>query len=226
MSTRTALIAGASGLVGSHCLPALLDSYEHVIAVGRRPLAFEHPRLEQRVIDFDTLPTLEFRANDVFSTLGGLMRGGNGWETFRRVEVDYPRMLAQRAAENGAQQFLFVSTVDAYVSPAYIRYTRMRRELERAVVQMPFTCIHIFRPGLLVGQREQRRRGEELTANIMRLAQWTLVGPLAKYHPIDGRDVGRAMVAAAAQGAAGVHVYTYLDMRRLAATADSSLRSE
>ncbi len=217
MSGRTALIAGASGLVGTHCLPALLHHYERVIAVGRRPLRIQHPRLEQRVIDFETLPTLEFRADDVFSTLGGLLRGGIGWEAFRRVELDYPRMLAEVALKNGARQFLFVSTVDAYVTPAYVRYTLMRRELERRVITLPFDAIHIFRPGLLLGQREKPRRGEELTAKIMRFFQWPLIGPLAKYHPIAGGAVGRAMVAAALALTPGTHVYTYREMRALAA---------
>ena len=69
MGQDTALIVGATGLVGSHCLKALLDSgyYERVIALTRRPLATQHPRFVQMLVDFEKLDQVEpFPAGDVF----------------------------------------------------------------------------------------------------------------------------------------------------------------
>ena len=57
MTGKSALIAGASGLVGSHCLARLLDhpQYAQVIAWVRTPLPTTHPKLIQQVVEFDRL---------------------------------------------------------------------------------------------------------------------------------------------------------------------------
>ena len=50
-SRRTALLAGASGLVGGHLLQRLLADprYKRVITVSRKALGIEHPKLYLRV---------------------------------------------------------------------------------------------------------------------------------------------------------------------------------
>src|SRR3982751_6703095 len=49
---RTALLLGATGLVGGHCLDLLLNdsAYGKVFALGRRLTSREHPKLEQHVV--------------------------------------------------------------------------------------------------------------------------------------------------------------------------------
>ena len=214
---RTALIAGASGLVGSHCLQALLPRYERVITLGRRHLPLEHVRLEQRIVDFEELGSLEFQADDVFSALGGIL-DQMGWEKFTQVERDYPIALARRAAQLGGRQFLVVSTVDVSFSAKWRRYMALRRELEAAASALPFQGVHIFRPGLLLGKREKFRLGEGLLGAVSPLINLPLHGGWRKYRAIAGREVGRAMVAAALKAEPGVHIYHYDEMRALAAS--------
>lgn len=217
MNGGTALLAGASGLVGSHCLQALLPRYDRVIALVRRRLLPEHPHLEQRIVDFGRLDALAFRADDVFSALGGVLHT-MGWERFAQVERDYPVALARRAAQLGARQFLVVSTVDVTFSAKWARYTALRREMEAAATALPFQAVHIFRPGLLLGKREKFRLGEGLLGALSPLINLPLHGGWRKYRAVTGREVARAMVAAALKAEPGVHVYHHDEMRALAAS--------
>ncbi|RZK25339.1 MAG: NAD-dependent epimerase/dehydratase family protein, partial [Hymenobacter sp.] len=71
---KTALLAGATGLVGSALLPLLLASerYAKVIVVGRRAVAVQHPKLMQVVTDLGQLEAERLRliADDVYCCLG------------------------------------------------------------------------------------------------------------------------------------------------------------
>jgi uncharacterized protein YbjT (DUF2867 family) len=217
MNGRTAVIAGASGLVGSHCLDALLRHYDRVIALVRRGLLREHPRLEQWVTDFDRLDTLDLPADDVFSCLGSVLSQAGSWEAFARVERDLPIALAKRAVALGAKQFLAVSTVDVNFGAKWKRYTALRREMETAASALPFQAVHIFRPGMLVGKRERFRLGEGFMGVLSPLINLPLHGGWRKYRAIAGRQVGQAMVAAALKAEPGVHIYHHDEMRALAA---------
>lgn len=223
MIGRTMVIAGASGLVGRYCLAAGLERYDRVIALVRRPLGLPHPKLEQRSVDFERLSDLELNGDDVFCTLGAMMDKAETWEAFRHVDFDYAKVLAETSVRQGAKKFLAVTTVDANISPRWRRYTAMKRELEAAVARMPFQSVHFFRPGLLLGKREERRPIEELMAWIMIPGQIFCRGGWRRFHPIHGGVVGHAMVAAALQaGQTGTHLYEYSAMCKLAASLENA----
>ena len=215
---RTALIAGATGLVGGHCLGLLLDGgyYERVVALTRRPLALRHPRLAESVVDFENLEEADpFPAADVFCALGTTIRQAGSQAAFRRVDFDYSKMIAERSVAAGAGQFLLVSSVGADVKSRNF-YLRVKGELEQAVCALPFEAIHIFRPGVLMGERPQRRAGEAVGIAVARAAQFALVGAWRRYRPIGAEAVAKAMAAAAKEGRAGRHVYHFDEIRELA----------
>ena len=58
MGQQSALVLGASGLIGSEVLSLCLgsDHYDRVIAPVRRPLNIIHEKLSEMVIDFDMPP--------------------------------------------------------------------------------------------------------------------------------------------------------------------------
>jgi uncharacterized protein YbjT (DUF2867 family) len=212
MTPRTALIAGATGLVGGHCLRLLLasDACQRVIALARRPLGISHPRLDERVIRFEDLETMDPfpAASEVYCALGTTIAAAGSQSEFRRVDFDYPRALAIRAAAAGARQFLLVSSVSADPgSPNF--YLRVKGELEEAVSALRFDSVHIFRPSFLIGDRPRRRRAESLGAALFRAIQPALAGPLRKYRAIDAAVLASAMLAAARVARPGRHVYHY-----------------
>ncbi|MGY2133546.1 NAD-dependent epimerase/dehydratase family protein [Hymenobacter sp. HD11105] len=207
---KTALIAGASGLIGSQLLTLLLasDRYAKVIVVGRRPVPLVHPKLEQRVIEFDQLEQhrLSLIADDVYCCLGTTMRQAGSKEAFYKVDYLYVVKLAALTAANFAAQFLVVSAMGADAN-ASIYYNRVKGEMEDAVRKTPFRAIHIFRPSLLLGNRTEKRLGEQIGAVLLGLLRPLLLGPLRKYQPIEAATVARAMLSAAEEDGGGIRVH-------------------
>ncbi|MBC5775509.1 oxidoreductase [Pontibacter sp. KCTC 32443] len=218
--TRNALIAGASGLVGGHCLRLLLASerYSQVISVGRRELPLIHPKLDQKVIDFNNLKkySAELAADDVYCCLGTTIKKAGSKENFYKVDHTYVAELARVTAARNAAQFLVVSAMGANAD-SLIFYNKVKGEMERDVQQQNFRAVHIFRPSLLLGEREEHRSGEELASKIMRPLSGLMFGPLRKYKPILGEDVAKAMLYAASQQASGIHIYPSDELAEMAA---------
>lgn len=228
-----AIIAGATGLAGRACLPRLLDRYDSVTALVRRPLKSTHPKLIERQIDFDRIGTIEIPPGaHVYSALGTTIRIAGSEDAFRRVDFEYPRMFAERAAAAGQARFILVSSVGASAQSSTF-YLRVKGELEEAVRAMLLQEVHIFRPSLLLGERTEKRPVrilnddaiQSLGVGIARGLGFLMRGSLRKYHPIPAATVAAAMVAAvnASPGSdegsdnePRCFVYHYDDMVRLA----------
>lgn len=191
---RSALLVGATGLVGSALLKLLLDSprYERVDVWARRPLTVSHPKLVATVVDFDRLAELHVDAEDVYCTLGTTIRTAGSKGVFRRVDFDYPLALARTAARDGAKRVLVVSSLGAD-SRSGMFYSRVKGEMEESVSEAGVPKALFFRPSLLDGQRSEFRLGERLG-----LLFGLVLGPLlGRYRPIHVELVARAMLRAA-----------------------------
>ncbi|GAB3870512.1 oxidoreductase [Hymenobacter segetis] len=208
---KTALLAGATGLIGSQLLPLLLASerYAKVIVVGRKAVPTIHPKLVQVVTELDRLDEVRLKliADDVFCCLGTTMKQAGSKEAFFKVDFLYVVQLAALAAGNFASQFMVVSSMGADADSA-IYYSRVKGEMEAAVRQTPFRAIHIFRPSLLLGERAAPRLGERLGAVVLRLLRPLLRGPLLKYRPVTGATVAAAMLRAAEEDGGGTRVHS------------------
>jgi uncharacterized protein YbjT (DUF2867 family) len=198
MSAKTALVVGASGLVGSHCLDELLQhpDYARVETWVRRPLAREHPRLLQRQIDFELLQAQVLEADDVFCCLGTTIAVAGSREAFRRVDYSYPLALAGLAAAAGSTSFLLVSALGADAASS-VFYNRVKGELERDIRKLGLRRWHFFRPSLLIGDRAEPRLGERVGLALGKVIGPLMLGRLAKYRPVEAAVVARAMVRVA-----------------------------
>lgn len=203
----TALIAGASGLVGGRLLELLLASpdYERVATLGRRPLPLSHPKLEQKTVDFAALDAAAIRGDELFCCLGTTIKKAGGREAFRRVDFDAVLALATLAAQNGVHHFFLVSSMGADEHSAAF-YSRVKGEIEKAVTTLPFEGVHIFRPSLLLGARSESRPAEALAQALSPLLSPLCVGPLRPYRPIEAETVARAMLAAARVARPGLEI--------------------
>ncbi len=207
---RSALVLGATGLVGSHCLDLLVadDAYSRVVVLARDPLPRHLPKLLWHVVDFDRLAELGglLRADDVFCCLGTTIRAAGSKEAFARVDFGYVVEAARVAAENGAGQLLLVSAVGADPE-SRVFYSRVKGQVEQAVRELPFRGVHIFRPSLLLGRRQHPRPRERVAAAIMVPLSLLLVGPARKYRPVSAAALAAAMVAVAKEAPTGVNVF-------------------
>lgn len=208
---KTALIAGASGLVGSYCLRLLLQSerYAKVTAIGRQALPMQHPKLQQLIVDFDRLENYRqsLIADDIYCCLGTTIRQAGSKAQFTRVDLTYVKKLAAITSANFASQFLVVSSLGADPK-ASIFYSRVKGQMEEAVKPMSFLAVHIFQPSLLLGHRPEKRFGEQVAQVVLPRLSFMLRGPLKKYRPVEAEMVARAMLYAAMQDGAGVCVHT------------------
>jgi uncharacterized protein YbjT (DUF2867 family) len=204
-SGRSALVVGATGLVGGYCVDLLLadEAYARISTIGRRPAARSHPKLAQHVADLDRLAEWlsAFEVDDVFSCLGTTIRKAGSYEQFWRVDVEYPAAAARLAAEAGARNYLLVSALGADAR-SRVPYNRAKGEVEELVRSVGINS-WCFRPSLLLGERAENRPAERLAAVLLTALRPALAGPLRRYRAISAATVARAMVAAARSGAPG-----------------------
>jgi uncharacterized protein YbjT (DUF2867 family) len=225
--SRTALLLGGTGLVGSHCLDQLLTDqrYSRVTVLTRRPFSGvdnSEGRLDARVVDFDRLAEQwDVTATDVYCCLGTTMNSAR--EEFQRVDHDYPVGAARLARDSGAQRLAIVSAVGANPG-SRISLLRVKGETERDVADLGYDCVEIFRPGTLLGDRTKPRSGQGIANAIGPVAARVMVGPLARFRPVRSETVATAMIAALQLGRPGVHTHTNKEIVALATTAEQPSR--
>ncbi len=207
---KTALLIGATGLVGEQCLTALLQSnaYEKVIALTRSKLTTSDPKLENIVTYFEHLENLKdkMNADDVFCSLGTTISKAGSEEAFRRVDFEIPLQVAGWCAKNGAKQFILVSSLGANEQSS-IFYSRVKGELENALKTVGFKTLLIFRPSILLGNRKERRYGEEVGRFVAEKFPFLFAGPLKKYSGTPVDILAAKMIHFAQQNMTGVCVF-------------------
>jgi uncharacterized protein YbjT (DUF2867 family) len=217
---KTALIAGATGLVGGHLLDLLLDAPEiaRVYAVTRRPLLRESPRLANRVVQFERIEELlrGLVCHVAFCCLGTTLRAAGSEQAFRTVDHDHVLAFARAAHAAGVHRFVVVSSVGADTRSASF-YLRVKGETEAALAQVGFDSLEIMQPGLLLGVRRELRPLETLARLAMPLVNPLLRGTRQQYRGIPPRTVAEAMLGASRMGRRGIHRCTHAAMVSLAA---------
>lgn len=208
--TKVALLAGASGLTGGHVLDALLGAadFSRVIAVTRRPLAREHARLANRIVQFDRMERqLRGVTCDVaLCCLGTTIARAGSRDSFREVDVDYVVAFARAALAARAQRFVVMSSAGADPRARNF-YLRTKGEMEAELEGLGFPALDILQPGLLLGWRHEMRPLELLAMAFMPLMNPFLFGKRAAYRGISASKVAAAMVGATRSGRKGVQRY-------------------
>lgn len=215
MREKTALIAGATGLVGSHLLNLLLDdpAYSQVRSISRRPSGLTHPRLVEIIMDFEDLEKTaeEAIADDIFCCLGTTMKKSGSKEAFRKVDYEYPLKLANIANMNGAKHFLLVTAQGANPNSTFF-YNRVKGELENEIKKIGFDNYTVIRPSLILGDRKEKRRIEELGQFLFTHIEFLFFGPFRKFRAVQASDIALKMREAASVQAKGWKVIPSIDI--------------
>ncbi|MFA4839207.1 MAG: oxidoreductase [Candidatus Neomarinimicrobiota bacterium] len=220
MNKKSVLLLGATGLVGSDCLKLLLadETFGEIAVLTRRPLtnAESNPRLREQIVDFDHPESFagSIRSEIVVCALGTTMKKAGSKEQFRRVDFQIPFDVAQIAKANGAKQFLLVSLIGADPNTGTF-YLRVKGELEKALIELGFPALSIFRPSLLLGKRAEYRLGESFAQFFGR--QIPFFFP-KKYKPITAEMVAHAIVSTAKQENSGMRIIESSEMQTLGKT--------
>jgi len=210
VSALTAVLAGATGLVGGECLQRLLASsrYGRVVVVTRRPLESvgRHRKLDSVVTDFDRLDEVagQLGGDHVFCALGTTIRKAGSQARFRVVDHDYPLRLARITRQQGARHFSVVSALGASRTSPFF-YSRVKGEMEEGLRQMGWPSLAILRPSVIAGERTESRPLERMSEHLLRFAP-------ATWRPVAASDIAAAMIATALREPAGVMIIESRDI--------------
>ena len=203
---KTALLVGATGLTGNLLLQLLLtnNDYENVTVYTRRTLGINHPKLKEKIIDFDTLNET-VQAEDVFCCLGTTIKKAGSKPAFEKVDYEYPLRIAKLQQQVGSQNFLVISAMGANAN-SMIFYSRVKGKLENELQQLGYRSLYILRPSLIVGDRKEKRTGEKIGMILSAIINPILVGPLKKYKSVSAMAIAKAMMHFASLNAIGNHI--------------------
>jgi len=215
-SPRTALLAGASGLIGRPLLAQLLASpaYRHVHVLLRRNVSGlpSQPKLTIHLVDFDGLPALP-PLDDVFIALGTTIKVAGSQEAFRRVDFDAVVNTARAGRSAGARRLLVVSALGADAR-SRVFYNRVKGEMQQAVAGLGYESVVFAQPSLLIGDRaalaQPVRTGEEWALRLLPVLNWLPRG----VRPIRAERVARSLLRAGIEGKPGVRMLTSGEMQR------------
>lgn len=196
---KTALVIGATGLIGKSLVNKLLvdDRYQRVKIFVRRTLSLSNPKIEEYIVDFGNIGAWknQIAGDDFFSAMGTKIKKAGSKEAQYKIDVTYQYEFAKAAAENGVRGYFLVSSVGANAR-SKLFYTRIKGELEEKVHSLSFNKIRIFRPSLLLGVRDEKRFGEKAAKNILKII--VPIFPFLKnQRPIEGVKVAKAMIVSA-----------------------------
>lgn len=203
---KTAIIIGASGLVGKELTKQLLnnEAYSEIHILVRKELDLKHTKLFQHVIDFDNINRYAnlIKGDDAFCCLGTTMKIAGSKEAFYKVDYEYVNNFARLAFQNGVKHFAMVSSMGANAESS-VYYSKVKGEIEKAVIAYRFYATFICRPSMLVGERQDKRIGEEIGIWVSNAFSFLIPD---KYKSITGTQVAKAMISLVLQGGLGVHI--------------------
>jgi len=207
-----ALVLGASGLIGNELLNRLLsdERYDEVLVIARSSLKIKNPKLRidlKESTQFHESVLLQ-EADHLYCCLGSTIKKAGSEENFRAIDFDVPFSCIRSAhSSKRLEKVLLVSAMGADAK-SKIFYNRVKGESENALSTLGLKEFHIFRPSLLLGDRQEKRSGEALAMKISKPLGWIFRGPLKKYKPIHARTVAHAMIKQGlSKSETGVHIH-------------------
>lgn len=192
---KKAVVIGATGLVGTALVNKLVtaDHIDKVITLTRRPVIYSSTKVENHVVNFDSLEDVEslFNADLLFSCLGTTRSKAGTVAAQRVVDLEYQYNAAQIAAKNGVSHYLLISSSGANAK-SHNPYLKMKGELELRVRSLGFKRISIFQPSLLIGKRSEFRFAEKIGSLVLPVLFF--IPGLRRYRPITGKQVAEKML--------------------------------
>ncbi len=194
---KIAIILGATGLTGKLLLQLLLkdNRYKKIKLFSRSTSGVVHPKIEEYLGDLIHLETFknDFKADEVFCCIGTTKSKTSDKELYKKIDFGIPTKAAKLCKENGINTLVIISALGAN-SKSNIFYSRTKGEMEDAVIELQIPKTHILQPSLIGGKREEKRIGEWIFIQLMKVANLVMAGPLKKYKSIDPKDIAKAMV--------------------------------
>lgn len=215
---RHALVAGANGLTGRALVRLMLRNgdYDRVQALTRRPLPIEHPRLVNRILNYEEQAArlAGTRCDDAFCCLGAQGGPRAAAAELRHVDLDLTLAFARAAHAAGASRLVVISAAGA-ARDARTDFLRIKAELEAALRTLQFVSLDILQPAVVVGERPDDGALDLLRQVFAPLVNVAMAGKLQDRRWIAGSDLAAAMLGAARGQRRGVNVHAGKRLQQL-----------
>ncbi len=201
------LLIGTTGLVGGHVLNRALidDRISHITVLSRQPLAgITHLKLKVVLVDFESLPTSAdwWQVDAVICTLGTTIKKAKTKAQFERVDHDYPINVAKLARKHGARCYVLNSAMGAN-SDSRIFYNQVKGKVEQSLAKLSYPALYFVRPGLISGDRKEKRIGERILVSLL---SWLSPVLPKSFRVNPAQNIAQAMVDAAVKQKQGVEI--------------------
>jgi len=217
-------LVGATGLVGGLVLERLLRDpyYDQVRVLIRKPMDRDHPKLEKFLLDFNDMKAFRSGTEQneiIICTVGTTLEKVKGdLEEYRKVDFDITVDTAHLGKQGGCRRFVMISSVGASMKRKNF-YLKMKGDTEDGVRCTGIESIHIMRPSLLLGTRQEDRPKEKKAAKWMTALSFLIP---SKFKPIQVETVADAIIAASKLSEDGMFIHHYRQIKRLARTGFAS----
>ena len=214
-SSKTALVIGATGLIGKQVLNFLLASpvYKQIKILTRRSTGVQHEKLNEILFDFDRPEASLVKADDVFCCMGTTIKKAGSEEAFKKVDFQYPLQIGRLAKLNGSSKYLIVTAMGADPK-SFIFYNRVKGEIEKELADLHFDTLHLLRPSLLLGNRGETRVAEKIGEKLAKILDPVMIGPLKKYAAIDSAKVAKGLLELAQLPQKGVFIHDSAELQQ------------
>lgn len=197
---KTAILIGATGLSGGFLLDNLIadSNFEKIIIFTRRSVEKTSPKIEEHIVDLLELENYKdlFKGDVVFCCIGTTKKKTPDDDSYRKVDYGIPVAAARMAKENSIDTFIVISALGAdYKSKVF--YNRIKGEMERDVLNEIILNTYILQPSLIVGERDEKRFGEDVASVLMRT--FDVLVP-EKYKFIYAKTIAKTMQIVSLQG--------------------------
>jgi uncharacterized protein YbjT (DUF2867 family) len=210
MSKYTAIIAGGTGLIGSHVIQQLINdtAFEKIIVLNRRAIHYPNAKIQEIIVDFDQLENSlkDIKATHAYCCLGTTIKTAGSKEAFRKVDFDYVLNFANSVHGIGCENFNVITALGTNTS-SMIFYNQVKFEITEKLKTLGFKQLNIIQPSMLLGDRNESRTGEAIAQKFFNLTKSIWRGPLKNYAGIQGSQVAKAMIAISKKSSEGVHYY-------------------
>ena len=194
---KTAILFGATGLVGSHLLNLLVNSneYDKIKIFSRKEIKISNPKIETFIIDFKELEKNKgyINGDDCFFIIGTTRRATPQKRDYIDVELNLPVKIAKIARDNNIKSFIYVSSGGANADSRNL-YLQNKGKAEKEIINLSFDFTAIIQPSLLLGDRKENRVGERIAKSIFKNLSFIFVGKLRPFKAIHASNVAKAIM--------------------------------
>ncbi|GAA4111047.1 oxidoreductase [Aquimarina addita] len=195
--SKIAIILGATGLTGEILLQRLLndDRYSKIKLFSRNSVANSHPKIEEYLIDLLKLEKYSacFTGDEVFCCIGTTASKTPDKKLYREIDYGIPVAAAHLCLQNNIKTIVIISALGANAK-SNISYNKIKGEMEDTILSLAIDKTHFLQPSLIGGTRSEKRMGEYLFKQFMKIVNPLLVASLKKYRSIHPDTIVYAMI--------------------------------